>query len=276
MLFYGQLHVLLLHHTSCNQLDNICTKLSCVGQAANYDCTTVKDRSYALLFFLQGMGTAVLAAILGSLPRTGGSLADHTVMLSGEGPATSCIAELLAAAIAHQTGTTVLEARQNLWLVDSKGLVTRGRGDSSTLEDFKLPYCHSGPPDCVDLLTAIKTLKPTVLIGCTTQGSVPFRFDQGVVGAMCETARHPLILPLTTNDAECSAADGYAWSQARGLFAFESPSEIVKGVGERGKDITPSQVTSTYIFPGVGEWGNPVCIMCIPLHSYYLRLATCA
>lgn len=33
---------------------------------------------------LQGLGTAVLAAILGSLPKTGGSLADHTVLLSGE------------------------------------------------------------------------------------------------------------------------------------------------------------------------------------------------
>lgn len=33
---------------------------------------------------LQGLGAAVLAAILGSLPRTGGSLADHTVLLSGE------------------------------------------------------------------------------------------------------------------------------------------------------------------------------------------------
>jgi malic enzyme len=46
---------------------------------------------------------------------------------TGEGAASACIAELLAAAIAHQTGTTVLEARQNIWLVDSKGLVTRSR-----------------------------------------------------------------------------------------------------------------------------------------------------
>lgn len=49
------------------------------------------------------------------------------VDLTGEGASTACIAELLAAAVAHQTGTTVLEARQNIWLVDSKGLVTRSR-----------------------------------------------------------------------------------------------------------------------------------------------------
>lgn len=45
----------------------------------------------------------------------------------GDGATTSCIAELLAAAVAQQTGVTVLEARQNMWLVDSSGLVTRGR-----------------------------------------------------------------------------------------------------------------------------------------------------
>jgi hypothetical protein len=31
----------------------------------------------------QGLPAAVLAAILGSLPKTGGSLADHTVLLAG-------------------------------------------------------------------------------------------------------------------------------------------------------------------------------------------------
>jgi hypothetical protein len=31
----------------------------------------------------QGLGTAVLAAIMGALPKTGGSIADHTVLLSG-------------------------------------------------------------------------------------------------------------------------------------------------------------------------------------------------
>jgi malic enzyme len=49
------------------------------------------------------------------------------LIAAGEGAAAACVAELLAAAVAHQTGTTVLEARQNIWLVDSKGLVTRSR-----------------------------------------------------------------------------------------------------------------------------------------------------
>eukprot|EP00775_Hariotina_reticulata_P006129 gene6129-6368_t len=202
---------------------------------------------------LQGLGTAVLAAIMGSLPKTGGSLADHTVLLSGEGAASACIAELLAAAVAHQTGTTVLEARQNIWLVDAKGLVTRSRGDSSTLEDYKLPYCHSGPSDCGDLLSAVQTLRPTVLIGCDQQGlgPPPFAFDQHVVGTMADNTHHPLIFPLTCSPPECSPQDAYTWSGGRAIVA--TCGQVNGGSGSCGfsDEQQPSQITSTYIFPGV-------------------------
>ncbi|WIA32021.1 hypothetical protein OEZ86_002874 [Tetradesmus obliquus] len=202
---------------------------------------------------LQGLGTAVLAAILGSLPKTGGSLADHTVLLSGEGAAAACVAELLAAAVAHQTGTTVLEARQNIWLVDSKGLVTRSRGDSSTLEDYKLPYCHSGPADCADLLSAVQTLRPTVLIGCDQLGGPPpFVFDQHVVGTMADNAQHPLIFPLSSTAPECSPHDAYVWSGGRAVVATCRQTPAVPGTGEgEGQSLQPSHISSTYIFPGV-------------------------
>ncbi|KAI8472774.1 MAG: NADP-dependent malic enzyme [Monoraphidium minutum] len=204
---------------------------------------------------LQGLGTAVLAAILGSLPKTGGSLADQTVLISGDGATPSCIAELLAGAVAHQTGVTVLEARQNIWLVDSAGLVTRSRGDSSTLDDYKLPYCHSGPEErCPDLLSAVQKLKPTVLIGCTQTGPPPFKFDQAVVGAMVGNTRHPLIFPLSPATAECTAAEAYAWTQGRAVVAVETPTWVEPGAPNHYANdygLTPSQITSTYIFPGI-------------------------
>lgn len=203
---------------------------------------------------LQGLPTAVLAAILGSLPKAGGSLADHTVLLAGDGATTSCIAELLSTAVAQQTAVTVLEARQNMWLVDRDGLVTRSRGDSSTLEDYKLPYCHSGPEArCHDLLSAVQQLKPTVLIGCTQVGAPPFKFDQAVVNAMMANARHPLIFPLSPSEPECSAAEAYSWSQGRAIVAVETPNWTGGGSPMPPNEwgLTPSQVTSTYIFPGI-------------------------
>lgn len=61
-----------------------------------------------------------------------------------------------------------------------QGLVTRERGDSSTLESYKLPYCHTGPA-CNDLASAVRLLKPTVLVGLSTHGSPPFPFTPDVL-----------------------------------------------------------------------------------------------
>lgn len=137
------------------------------------------------------------------------------------------------------------------------------RGDSSTLEDYKLPYCHSGPADCNDLLSAVHTLRPTVLIGCDQVGGPPpFAFDQHVIGAMADNAHHPLIFPLTSTLPECQLRDAYVWSGGRALVAtcaaaHMGPMSLTRGVGGGeegdGKELLPSQITSTYIFPGVGE-----------------------
>lgn len=199
---------------------------------------------------IQGLGAAVLAGILGALPKAGGALSDQTFLLAGEGPQTSCIAELIAVAIAQKGSQTVLEARRNIWLVDAGGLVTRERGDSSTLEDFKLPYCHSGG-SCPDLLTAVRTLHPTVLIGCSTAAPAPFAFDKAVCEAMTQNARHPIILPLTPLEPEVYPEDAYEWTDGRALMATEmTRKEPVKL--RDGRELHPSQCTTSYIFPGVG------------------------
>lgn len=44
----------------------------------------------------------VLAGILAAQPLTGKSLADHTIMIAGDGAAGTALAELLAEAIARQ------------------------------------------------------------------------------------------------------------------------------------------------------------------------------
>ena len=85
----------------------------------------------------------------------------------GDDANVSCIAELVAAAIAQQTSQTVLDARKKIWMVDSNGLVTRERGDSSTLEGYKLPFCHSGERChhwCGTKLGVVTPIQATILL----------------------------------------------------------------------------------------------------------------
>jgi len=200
---------------------------------------------------MSGVGASVLAGVMAALPKMGGRLGDQTFLFSGEGGIVASIAELVATAIAAQTQQTVLDARKRIWLVDSEGLVTRERGDSSTLEGYKLPFCHSGP-EARDLVSAVKLVKPTVLVGLDSSAEGPkFAFSQEVCASMAAHSKHPLIFPLTSEKPEVTAADAYEWTEGRCLVATgeqRSPPITLAS----GRTHEPAQCSSHYIFPGVG------------------------
>lgn len=65
-------------------------------------------------------------------------LRDHRFLFSGAGAAGCGIAELIAAAIQRDSGRmSIEEARQQIYLLDSKGLVIADRGDPP-LNDHKV------------------------------------------------------------------------------------------------------------------------------------------
>ncbi|CAD7695703.1 unnamed protein product [Ostreobium quekettii] len=197
----------------------------------------------------QGRAATILAGVLGALPLTGRALHEHRFLLAGRGELVSATAEVIAMAVAGQTGKTLLEARENVWLLDSRGLVTRERGNTGLIESFELPYCHSAPA-CPDLITAVKAIKPTVLIGCSFTSRYPFPFDEHVCRAMAENAERPIIFPLTPSGAECTAQEAYNWTAGRCITAQ------VEGTSSQctlpdGTTMHPSQCNTTYIFPGV-------------------------
>jgi malate dehydrogenase (oxaloacetate-decarboxylating)(NADP+) len=78
----------------------------------------------------------------------------------------SGIAEIVALEISRHEKKTVDEARKRIYLLDSKGLVTKARYES--LQEFKKPYAHEHPA-CPTFLSAIKALKPTAIIGTSGQ-----------------------------------------------------------------------------------------------------------
>lgn len=102
-----------------------------------------------------------------------------------------------------------------------------------------------------------------MLIGCDqTDGPPPFAFDQHVVGTMADNAHHPLVFPLSSQQPECSPQDVYAWSGGRAVVATCAQSE--RAVAEvDGRELHPSQITSTYIFPGVGEYCSRLLVLSV-------------
>ncbi|KAJ8443317.1 hypothetical protein Cgig2_015798 [Carnegiea gigantea] len=194
---------------------------------------------------IQGTASVVLAGLIAAQKLARKSLADHTYLFLGAGEAGTGIAELIALEISKQTNICLEEARKKIWLVDSKGLIVNSRMES--LQHFKKPWAHEHEP-INGLLDAVKTLKPTVLIGSSGVGRT---FTKEVVEAMATFNERPIILALSnpTSQSECTAEAAYTWSKGRAIFASGSPFNPVEYNGET---FTPGQANNAYIFPGFG------------------------
>ncbi|GJN17706.1 hypothetical protein PR202_gb04797 [Eleusine coracana subsp. coracana] len=194
---------------------------------------------------IQGTAAVVLAGLIAALKSVGGSLGDHTFLFFGAGEAGTGIAELVALAISRQSKFSIDEARNKIWLVDSKGLVVRSR--EGTLQPFKKRYAHEHEP-IKDLLGAVKAIRPTALIG---SAGVARSFTKEVVEAMSSINKRPIILALSnpTSQSECTAEQAYSWSQGHAIFGSGSPFDPVK---YNNKVFVPAQANNAYIFPGFG------------------------
>jgi len=206
---------------------------------------------------IQGTASVALAGLISSLPLTGkAQLADHTYLFYGAGEAGVGIADLIATAIHLQTHCTFEEARNRIWLVDSRGLITSAR---QNLEEHKLHYAHTltatapevgvkGSPDFA-LRNAIELVRPTVLIGVSAQGST---FTRPVVTRMAELSENPVIFALSnpTSKSECTAEEAYKWSNGKAIFCSGSPFDPV--TLDNGVVKVPGQGNNAFIFPGVG------------------------
>ena len=202
-----------------------------------------RDRICTFNDDIQGTAAVALAGVLSALRITGAKLTEQKLLFLGAGEAATGICDLVVSAMIAQ-GLTKSAARQRCWAVDSHGLVVKSRTD---LVEHKLPYAHDHPP-VGDFLTAIKTLRPTAIIGVAAVGGT---FDQNVLEEMARINAQPIVFALSnpTSKAECSAEEAYRWTKGRALFACGSPFDPVK---YEGKTYVPRQGNNSYIFPGIG------------------------
>ncbi|TVP81097.1 MAG: NAD-dependent malic enzyme [Thioalkalivibrio sp.] len=204
---------------------------------------TYRDRIPCFNDDIQGTAAVTLAGILSALRVTNRPLRDQTFLFLGAGEAATGIADLLTSALVAE-GMEEGVARRRSWMVDSRGLVIRGR---SALAEHKRPYAHEHPP-LVSFLEAVEALRPTAIIGV---GAVPGAFTREVIEMMAGLNDRPIVFALSnpTSRAECTAEQAYAWSDGRALFASGSPFDPLDVDGRR---FVPRQGNNSYIFPGVG------------------------
>jgi len=212
---------------------------------------------------IQGTASVVLAGLIASKAITGKELSDHTFLFLGAGEAGAGIADLIAFAIESDTGCSPEEARKNIWLYDSKGLVVAGR--MKELAHHKQPFAHESPPRAT-FLECCDALNPSAIIGVSAQ---PGTFTRSVVESVSNSHANPIVFALSnpTSKAECTASEAYEWSGGRALFASGSPFEAVAlsdAAVQRtfsredrpyryGSNVrVPGQGNNAYVFPGIG------------------------
>ncbi len=192
---------------------------------------------------IQGTGAVALAGLYSALRITGEQLSAQKILFLGAGEAAIGIASLIVAAMVGD-GLSEGEARKRCWLIDSRGLVVKGR---SGLAGHKLPYAHDHAP-LPDLLSAVEALHPTAIVGVSGQFGA---FTEPVLKAMARLNDRPIVFALSnpTSKAECTAEQAYTWTEGRAIFASGSPFAPVT-LGD--KTYVPGQGNNAYIFPGVG------------------------
>ena len=76
---------------------------------------------------IQGTASVALAGILAAVKATKTRLQDHTFLFQGAGEAAIGIAQLIAMAMHKREGVPLEQARQRVWLKDSRGLIVKDR-----------------------------------------------------------------------------------------------------------------------------------------------------
>ncbi|XP_069327059.1 NADP-dependent malic enzyme, mitochondrial isoform X3 [Eulemur rufifrons] len=192
---------------------------------------------------IQGTASVAVAGILAALRITKNKLSNHVFVFQGAGEAAMGIAHLLVMAL-EKEGVPKAEATRKIWMVDSKGLIVKGR---SHLNHEKEMFAQDHP-EVNSLEEVVRLVKPTAIIGVA---AIAGAFTEQILRDMASFHERPIIFALSnpTSKAECTAEKCYRVTEGRGIFASGSPFKSV--TLEDGKTFIPGQGNNAYVFPGV-------------------------
>jgi malate dehydrogenase (oxaloacetate-decarboxylating) len=202
---------------------------------------------------IQGTAAVVVGAAIAAAKVAGLGPADQKVVVVGAGSAGCGIAEQMIRA-AVEDGVGEAEARARFFMVDREGLVLE---DMTGLYPFQARLAQTtaavagwrgAAPGRFSLMEVIENVRPTMLVGVSGQPGI---FTEAIVRQMAQTARRPIIFPLSNPTSRCEAlpSDLIHWTEGRAIVATGSPFDPVS---YGGKSFPVAQSNNSYIFPGLG------------------------
>lgn len=214
----------------------------------------VKNRECYRIFNddMQGTGAIVMAAVISGLKVTKQGFADQRLVVYGAGTAGTGMADQISAAM-ERDGLSREEARKRVWLIDINGLVT---DDMQGLPDYQQEYARPAAEVSswkrqdgkIDLLEVVKQVKPSILIGTSTDHGA---FTKEVIEALCAGVERPILLPLSnpTERIEVLPSDAIPWSGGKALVATGIP---VEPISYQGTKFHIGQGNNALLYPGLG------------------------
>ena len=198
---------------------------------------------------IQGTGIVTLGGVFAAMDIAGEKLTDQVYLCYGGGTAGAGIASRVLREMVVD-GLSEEEAYKRFFMVDKQGLLF---DDMDDLTPEHRPFAKkrsdfANADQLTDLLEVVKTVKPTILVGTSTQ---PGTFTKEVVEAMCENTERPVIFPLSnpTKLAEATAKDLIEWSNGKAFVATGIPSGDIE---YNGVTYVIGQANNALIYPGLG------------------------
>ncbi|KAG0324273.1 hypothetical protein BGZ99_002008 [Dissophora globulifera] len=212
-----------------------------------------QDRKFCFNDDIQGTGAVILAGFMNAIHVAGIPAKQHKILFYGSGSAAVGIAKQLVSYFVNDHGLSEDDAREMVWLVDSKGLVTLDRGDK--LAEHKVYFARKDNHGTQfhDIAAVIEHVQPTVLLGLSSQSGA---FSESVLRSMAKLNDRPIVFPLSNpaSQAECTFEQAMVHTEGKVIFA--SGTAFPKYTDPKtGLISSPGQGNNMYIFPGLGLGG---------------------